>query len=86
LGEAATEAADIEQRLKEAYYRQVDALSPVPLAPQWADWLWNYAHNAGLVQILISTGCNAWLCRPPQNKDLAAALKIALEQKELETL
>jgi hypothetical protein len=66
--------------LPEKYFGRVDALSHVPLLADWSDWLWEFGRSRepNLCQPLLSYGCEAWLCRAPSDKALAAALKEAL--------
>jgi hypothetical protein len=74
-----------EQNLPEKYFGRVDALSHVPLLPDWSDWLWEFGRSRepSLCQPLLSYGCEAWLCRAPSDKALAAALKETLSTGRL---
>jgi hypothetical protein len=69
--------------LAQLYYRRLDGLSQVPLLPQWDEWLWYYAQQQGLVEHLTSFGCEAYLCRQPQEQELAQAISLALQHKQL---
>jgi hypothetical protein len=69
--------------LAQLYYRRLDGLSQVPLLPQWEEWLWHYAEEQGLVKRLASFGCEAYLCRQPQEQELAQAISQALQYRQL---
>lgn len=69
--------------LSQLYYQRLDGISQVPLLPQWDQWLWQSAQEQGLVKRLISYGCEAYLCRQPQERELAQAVSQALQHRQL---
>lgn len=52
------------------FHRVCDALVTTPLHPCWATWLWQWAKEAGAVQLLDTIGCQAW--------------KVAIDELQLE--
>jgi hypothetical protein len=79
-GQLQGEALDLPQ----LYYRRLDALSRVPLLPEWANWLWQYSLSQGLVNPLPGQGCEAYLCSQPDDTALAEAVKAGLLNGELD--
>lgn len=73
-------------KLSGLYYRRLDALSRVPLLPEWATWLWHYSasgSNSTGIRKLYSQGCEAYLCQPPDDEQLARAIKEGIQSGEL---
>ena len=42
------------------FYRRCDGLVTTPLHSAWAEWLWQWATEAGAVHALQAIGCQAW--------------------------
>jgi hypothetical protein len=60
------------------FHRVCDALVTTPLHPTWAGWLWQWAKEAGAVQRLHTTGCQAWtvtIDEPQLEQSLSQALR-----------
>ena len=47
-----------------AHYRRLNRLTDLPLAPNWADWLWSRALQQREAVALASRGVTAYRCRP----------------------
>ena len=72
-------------KLSELYHERLNKLSAVPLLPEWHEWIWQFGASNGLIQPLETKGCEAYLCRVPDETLLAAALREDIRAGQLYT-
>lgn len=66
-------------KLSELYHERLNKLVSIPLLPQWHEWSWQFGTENGLVQPLVTKGCEAYLCQVPDEIQLALALREAIQ-------
>ena len=64
------------------FYRMCDALVTTPLHPDWALWLWQWAHRSRSLEKIECYGGEAWKCRVEEEK-LEKALGQAFKTREI---
>jgi len=72
-------------KLSELYHERLNKLSTIPLLPEWHEWSWQFGATNGLIQPLETKGCEAYLCRVPDETLLAVALREAIRAGQLYT-
>lgn len=65
-------------KLSELYHERLNKLVSIPLLPQWHEWSWQFGTDNGLVQPLVTKGCEAYLCQVPDETHLAVVLREAI--------